>query len=236
MLLVMPARVRDRVLSAIRPGHDAPPPARWQQQKSRRTRDRIVATAVDLLVTEGYPGLAVAAVAERCGLSRGAMHHHFRNRGELVAAVIEHVFYERMRNFVDMGLAAFPGRTPEEIVGIACDLHWQSVKTREYAAWLELAVAARTDAALAAIFVPAARRFDEVWLAEMRALLPLWGERWAEMQLASDLVMAAHTGLLVLAPALGGEERAARVLAHLADVVRALHGAPSDGAVPSSGA
>ena len=42
------------------------------------------------------------------------------------------------------------------MVSVATTMHWKSVQTREYAAYLELAVAARTDAELNCHFEPAA--------------------------------------------------------------------------------
>ena len=62
--------IRDRVLSALQPDHQAEPPAKWQQRKSAKMRDRLVSAAVDCLVESGYPGLTTAAVAARSAVSR----------------------------------------------------------------------------------------------------------------------------------------------------------------------
>ncbi|MFX8453564.1 hypothetical protein ABTL48_21460, partial [Acinetobacter baumannii] len=77
---------------------------------------------------------------------------------DLVAAVIDHVFYERMRLFLEDYLRELARDSDEDVLAIATAAHWRSVQGREYAAYLELAVAARTDAELDRVFAPAAQR------------------------------------------------------------------------------
>jgi len=199
--------IQDRMLSALLPEHQAEPPAKWQQRKSAKMRDRLVSAAVDCLVEGGYPGLTTAAVASRTGVSRGAMHHHFPTRMELVAAVVDHVVYHRMRTFLADYFEAVENRTDEPLIELACDAHWRSVQTSDYAAWLELAVAARTDAELAAIFHPAARRYDAVWTSEMIEAFPQWQDHWDLLKLANDFTSALHMGMLLHAPMFDSEER-----------------------------
>lgn len=215
--------LKDRVLSAISAGHKAEPPARWQQRKSAQTRQRLVEAGVDCLVENGYAGLTTAAVAERCAVSRGAMHHHFPTRLDLVGAVIEHLFYRRMANYLEDYFGSMVGRAEEERVHVASEAHWRSVQSREYAAYLELAVAARTDAELAALFEPAARNYDEVWTGEMIEAFPQWREQWQDLKLASDFTMALHMGLLLHRTSFGDEARVERVRDFAATAVRDLY-------------
>ncbi|MDE2404868.1 MAG: TetR/AcrR family transcriptional regulator [Sphingomonadales bacterium] len=215
--------LQDRMLSAIMPEHNAEPPARWQQRKSAQTRQRLVEAGVDCLVEGGYSGLTTAAVAERCAVSRGAMHHHFPTRLELVAAVVEHVFYQRMRRFLDDYFAALKERGEELMIEIACEAHWQSVQTREYAAYLELLVAARSDAELAALFQPAARQYDEVWTREMIEAFPQWERHWQDLKLASDFTQVLHMGLLLHRTPFADEARREQVRQMGNRVVRGLY-------------
>lgn len=208
---------KTRVLHALLPTGQGEQPARWQQQKSARTRLRIIEAAIDCLVESGYSGLTTQAVVERTGVSRGAMHHHFSTRLELVGAVVEHVFYERMRLFLDDYLASVAQATEAERLEIATAAHWRSVQTREYAAYLELAVAARTDHELDQFFGPVARRYDEVWIAEMIEAFPHWRNQWEQMKLASDFVSVLHMGLLLQQPVFGDARR--RRMEKLADEV-----------------
>lgn len=215
--------IQERVLSALQPGHDSEAPAKWQQRKSARMRERLVRAAVDCLVEGGYPGLTTAAVAARCGVSRGAMHHHFPTRMELVAAVVDHVVFERMRTFLSDYFAAVDGRNGEALIELACEAHWRSVQTKDYAAWLELAAAARTDGELGAIFDPAARRYDEVWTSEMIEAFPQWQDHWDLLKLAHDFTSAMHAGMLLHAPIFGMEDRMARLQGFVARTMQQLY-------------
>jgi len=215
--------MQKRMLAAMRPtllGEQEP--VRWQQRKSAQTRLKMLEAAVDCLVEGGYQGLTTAQVAERAQVSRGAMHHHFATRMDLVAAVVEHVFYQRMRLFLDDYIGAMAQSRDALLIDLATEAHWRSVQTREYAAYLELAVAARTDAELNAAFAPAARRYDEVWIAEMIESFPQWKDQWEAMKLGSDFAIAVHSGLL-LQRAVMGPERIEKVLKLTIASIRGLY-------------
>lgn len=214
--------MQKRMLAAMRPNGMGEEPARWQQRKAAATRLKMLEAAVDCLVEGGYQGLTTAQVAERAGVSRGAMHHHFATRLDLVAAVVEHVFYQRMRLFLDDYLAEMARNRDAALIDLATEAHWRSVQTREYAAYLELAVAARTDAELNAAFEPAARRYDEVWTAEMIESFPQWQDQWQAMKLGSDFAIAVHSGLLLQRPVFGAA-RVAQVLQLALASIRGLY-------------
>ncbi|MBH5336412.1 TetR/AcrR family transcriptional regulator [Streptomyces pactum] len=66
-----------------------------KQDRSRATRQRLLAAAVDCLAEHGWAGSTVAVVAERAGVSRGAAQHHFPTREDLFTAAVEHVAEQR---------------------------------------------------------------------------------------------------------------------------------------------
>ncbi|MFF1907583.1 TetR/AcrR family transcriptional regulator [Kitasatospora sp. NPDC058218] len=85
-----------------------------QQDRSRATRQRLLAAAVDCLAEVGWNGSTVTVVAERAGVSRGAAQHHFPTREDLFTAAVEHVTAERLaavRAHADALPAAGPDRT-----------------------------------------------------------------------------------------------------------------------------
>ncbi|MFG3052391.1 TetR/AcrR family transcriptional regulator [Kitasatospora sp. NPDC048239] len=96
-----------------------------QQDRSRATRRRLLAAAVDCLAEVGWNGSTVAAVAERAGVSRGAAQHHFPTREDLFTAAVEHVTTERLaavRAHADELPAAGPDRT-EAVVDMIVRLY-----------------------------------------------------------------------------------------------------------------
>ncbi|QNE07468.1 TetR/AcrR family transcriptional regulator [Croceicoccus marinus] len=222
MTSTRPATRRAQALSRMRPGGGPDDRQRWQQRKASLTREAILEAAVDSLVDTGYAGLSTNDVARRASVSRGAMHHHFASRADLVEGLIEHVFYHRMRQFLDEFLARLKQAPPgEDPYRMAMELHWRSVQSREYGAFLRLAVAARSDDALAAIFTPAARLYDEIWLGEMHHAFPQWREAPELMRIANDVTQAVHAGVLING-AIWGDERSAAVLERAAMLVEDL--------------
>ena len=67
-----------------------------QQDRSRATRQRLLEAAIECLAELGWAGSTVAVVAERAGVTRGALQHHFPTREDLFTAAIEHVAAERI--------------------------------------------------------------------------------------------------------------------------------------------
>jgi AcrR family transcriptional regulator len=188
-------QVKAKVLAQIRPESFVPDSANWQQRKSGETRIRIIEATIDCLVEKGYAGLSINDVTARAKISRGAMHHHFPTRMGLVAGVIEYTFYQRMHHFLSDYFKAM--KRDVNFVETASQLHWRSVQTREYAAYLELMIAARTDDDLNKHFLPNARRFDQAWTDEMIRAFPQWEKHWDALQQVSDFTMAAQMGLLL---------------------------------------
>jgi AcrR family transcriptional regulator len=214
-------RIKDKVLAQIRPESFVDESASWQQRKSGEMRIRILEAAIDALVEKGYAKLSNNDITERAGISRGAMHHHFASRRDLVGALIEYTFYQRMHHYLDDYFKAL-GKS-QDFVSTATELHWQSVQTREYAAYLELAIAARTDDELNALYLAAARRFDKVWTGEMIRAFPQWENHWDAFQKVSDFTMSAHMGLLLHRPIFKAGKRTNDVRALIIDVVRQIH-------------
>jgi AcrR family transcriptional regulator len=94
----------------------------------------------------------------REGLSRGAQVHHFPTKQDLVLAAIEHLLERRQEEFRSIFESLEPaGRT----LAAALDLLWSIYRADTFAAWLELAVAARTDDELRPPFLEMERRFAE---------------------------------------------------------------------------
>jgi AcrR family transcriptional regulator len=194
---------QNRLLAAVAPGVMREPPARWQQRKSARTRLKMIVAAVECLVESGYAGLSTAAVAERCAVSRGTMHHHFATRIDLVAAVTEHVFYNRMQGFLEEYTRRLADPGTATLVEVASEAYWHSVQSSDYAAYIELAAAARTDGELQAVFDPASQRFDRVWTEEMVEAFPQWKRHYEVMKLANDFTIAVCAGLVMERPVFG---------------------------------
>jgi AcrR family transcriptional regulator len=56
--------------------------------KAHRTRESILAAAAEHFAEHGYAGTTVADVAEHAGVSLGTVYQYFRDRADLVAALV----------------------------------------------------------------------------------------------------------------------------------------------------
>ncbi|MER7108415.1 TetR/AcrR family transcriptional regulator [Streptomyces sp. NPDC000229] len=89
-----------------------------KQDRSRATRQRLLAAAVACLAEHGWAGSTVSVVAERAGVSRGAAQHHFPTREDLFTAAVEYVAEERSQ-----ALRALPGQGRAAVVAALVDLY-----------------------------------------------------------------------------------------------------------------
>lgn len=115
---------------------------RTQAERSATTRARLLDATLECLCDLGYARTTTPEIARRAGLSRGAQLHHFPTKAELVTSAVEHLFARRHQEF----RAAF-ARVPAgaDRYAAAIDILWSMVSGPTFHAWLELAVAARSD-------------------------------------------------------------------------------------------
>ncbi|MFI9201823.1 TetR/AcrR family transcriptional regulator [Streptomyces sp. NPDC053048] len=57
----------------------------------RARRQQIVECTIDLIAERGQPGTSLSAIAERAGISKGAVLYHFTSKDNLTQSTLEHV-------------------------------------------------------------------------------------------------------------------------------------------------
>jgi AcrR family transcriptional regulator len=60
---------------------------RTQQERTAATTGQLTAAARELFATEGYAGASLEAVVRACGVTKGALYHHFAGKREIFEAV-----------------------------------------------------------------------------------------------------------------------------------------------------
>lgn len=66
--------------------------ARKQRANGVESRRRILDAAIEIAGERGYEGTSIAAVSAKCGLPASSIYWHFKDKDDLIAAVIERSF------------------------------------------------------------------------------------------------------------------------------------------------
>jgi AcrR family transcriptional regulator len=99
--------------------------AEKRQQASRRkradgelSRERILDAATEIAAERGYEGTSIGAVSAKCGLPASSIYWHFKDKDDLIAAVIERSFATWLTAW------QFPdeGDAPERMKGMAVQI------------------------------------------------------------------------------------------------------------------
>jgi AcrR family transcriptional regulator len=191
---------------------DAPAPR--DTPKSRRTRVRILEAALTLFVEVGYRATTNALIAERAGLTRGAMLYHFPTHSDLIDAAIDHIEAARARLF-DAAATPLGADASEQ----AIDAYWALLHEPAFMAFAELEAAARTDDLLRQRLATAQAAFDHAQVGARFNALAQAGQD-PRFQTSRDLGRFLLEGLARGALTYDQTERTARLLAV---VKRAVH-------------
>jgi AcrR family transcriptional regulator len=145
------------------------PVRRTQAERTATTRAALLAATVDSLVERGYRGTTTSDVARRAGVSYGALLHHYPAKADLLCAAVGHLLETRIAEF-RKAMADLPPQTVTRDAAI--DVLWSMFSGPTFTAWLELALAARTDPELAAAIEGVDREFAETCVEVFRELFP----------------------------------------------------------------
>lgn len=69
-----------------------PPRRRPRRADGELSRNRILDAATEIAAERGYEGTSIGAVSTKCGLPASSIYWHFKDKDDLIAAVIERSF------------------------------------------------------------------------------------------------------------------------------------------------
>lgn len=141
------------------------PKRRTQAERTANTREALIDATIRLLHRSGYSGAPTEQIAEEAGLTRGALHHHFKTRSHLMAEVIRTV-YEREQHAYQ-AMAAGTGRGSR--LSDWPDMLWEVLSKPSGLAVLEILQASRSDPDLAALVAPMQAAVERMSLAAIDA-------------------------------------------------------------------
>jgi len=162
-----------------------------QQARALKTRRRLLDAATATLCEAGSAGTTTTAVAQRAGVSQGALYKHFGSKQGLIAATTEHLFGRLIQDFE---WRFPPTETLEERLDRTLRELWRIFQRPELYAVMELYIAARTDEALRAALAPVLLRHRVNLLKAARALFPEAARQNPDFPLAVEGILAAMQG------------------------------------------
>ncbi len=80
--------------------------SRRQAERSEHTRRELVRVARELFTEPGYSATPIEDVAERAGVTKGALYHHFRSKRDLFRAIFEEIEQELITKVITAAAAA----------------------------------------------------------------------------------------------------------------------------------
>jgi AcrR family transcriptional regulator len=125
------------------------------QARARATRHNLLSHTAAALAECGYAGTTTQEVCRRAQVSRGTLQYHFPTRTDLLVGALDFVLTSAVDSFV--AEAARDGLTAADLVPRMWT-HWQGPALT---AWLELAVASRTEPELRAPMQEVMAAFDQ---------------------------------------------------------------------------
>jgi len=95
------------------------PPAQSPRRKMATPRTQLdrghwIEGAIEVLAREGVAGLRVEVLAKRCGVTKGSFYWHFKDRQDLLAAVLEHWREGRIRD-IEKITTVSPGHERDQL-------------------------------------------------------------------------------------------------------------------------
>ena len=90
-------------------------PKRRRRLDGEASRTRILDAATEIASERGYEGTSIALVSAKCGLPASSIYWHFKDKDDLIAAVIERSFAQ----WLSAWQMPYEGTPRERIVGLA---------------------------------------------------------------------------------------------------------------------
>ncbi len=200
----------------------APPARRTQAERTATTRRALLDATIECVVALGYGGTTTTEICKRAGVSQGALFRHFPTKAALLAAAVEDLFPRILDGFRAQARELPPAGSDR--AGAVVDLLWDAYERPELQAAIELYVAARTDADLAAALAGVEAPHRERLHALAAELLPDVAGAPAfagVVDIIVDAVQGASMGRLLVVADDGAAQRSTRdVLVGLLDALQ----------------
>lgn len=169
--------------------------SRTQAERRAATRVALLEAAIDCLAEEGYASATTRRIAERAGVTPGALQHHFTTKTDLLGHARRHLgdeFVRRMAANRPLDVSSVTLRAERQL-----DRWWELCKGRLFKALVELWVAARTDQQLCEILLEVEHEQSYLYSTGGRVVYPELIDRPGFVELM-DTARATIRGIAML--------------------------------------
>ena len=188
-----------------------------KQARAIATRRKLLEAAAASLCEVGCRGTTTTEVAQRAGVSQGALYKHFGNKQNLMAATTEYLF----QHLIEAFRTAFqPAQGQPDPLPIALSALWMVFLKPELYAVVELYIASRTDEPLRQALLPVLLEHQDNLLEEAKRLFPEAAVHNPRFNLAVGGLMAALQGAAMNAAVLGDLSNAGEFAGFVEEICR----------------
>lgn len=132
----------------------APRVSRTQKERREATIARLIDASITVIAELGYSRASAQVIADRAGVSSGALFRHFATMTDFITATAREAMTRQMGTF-----AARLAEVPEADISVVLQIVRENCATTTNNVMQELLVAARTDDTLRAALQPALQEF-----------------------------------------------------------------------------
>src|ERR1700753_1676506 len=175
-------------------------PVRRKRADRELSRKRILDAATEIAAERGYEGASIALVSAKCGLPASSIYWHFKNKDDLIAAVIERSFADWLKAWQGPD----EGTARDRLVGMALQIAKALLDSPDFIRLgLMLALERRpVEPRARAMFLQSRAQTCDQLIHTMRGFGPELTD--AQIQLLVTYAMAGADGLFI-AKEIGGD-------------------------------
>ena len=126
------------------PSQPGPRRRATQAERSAETRNKLICATIDCLHAVGYSLTTVSMVAEKAGVSRGALTHQFPSKIDLMLAVVRFVYDSDAAQY----RLLLGHMSPADAIAYMPEAMWEVLSRPSAIAVIEIMLASRADGAL----------------------------------------------------------------------------------------
>ncbi|WPO40311.1 TetR/AcrR family transcriptional regulator [Tardiphaga sp. 42S5] len=200
--------------------NDEPEATDGREVKGAMMRARLRAATEQLIAEVGVEAASAAAIALRCGVSRGAMLHHYPTRDALIVDTAAH-FWQRARDIV-AGLAEDVSHGRTDVATFVGRLYDEVFRANALVTMLDLMVSGRSETrigeAVNRILTDLFASYEDLGIQAFQSS----GLPPERIRVIITLIVSTLRGLRIQDNIKPDEARVRAVLASLADAVEVL--------------